>query len=224
VPRRPINLPYRITNTFGVPDSNAKFGRHAGIDYGIPTGREVYAPVSGKVVYARYHSTGGNMVVIFDGKHYHRLMHNSAFRVSVGEQVSEGQLVALSGTTGLSTGPHVHWDINTQGIFPTSFSAFVDPAIVLTGGDVMNKQEVDWGFLLGWNRNATQQELTYWTGKRWEELGKAIYHDGSNDLFRRKAVNYDQDIAAKNKEIEALRKQQAVNRDTVLGYVQTNLK
>lgn len=131
--RRPINAPYTITNTFGVPDQYAKFGYHAVIDYGLPTGRDVYAPNSGKVVYSQFHSTGGNMVVIYDGKYYHRLMHNSALKVFTNEQVSEGQLVAISGNTGLSTGAHVHWDVNTQGIFPDRFSAFVDPAIVLKG-------------------------------------------------------------------------------------------
>lgn len=135
--RVPVDQPYKVTTGFGVPDSNAKFGRHSGIDYAVPTGRPVYAPASGQLTKV-VSPTGGNMVVIFDGKYYHRLMHNSAFSRDNGN-VSEGQEVAKAGTTGLSTGPHVHWDVNTQGTYPTSFSAFVDPNKLLEGGNVADK-------------------------------------------------------------------------------------
>lgn len=129
--RRPVNAPYTITTEFGVPDSRAYFGRHSGVDYGLPAGRSVFAPASGQLTNV-VSPTGGNMVVIYDGQFHHRLMHNSSFSRGNG-QVSEGDQVALVGTTGLSTGPHCHWDINKEGTYPTSFAAFIPPADWLAG-------------------------------------------------------------------------------------------
>jgi len=129
--RIPVNQPYTISTPFGVPDSNAKFGRHAGLDFAVPTGRNVYAPISGTVtnyVWSEYH---GHVVQIFDGKNFHRLMHNSQLLAKPWEKVTEGQLVAKSGSTGLSTGPHSHWDISPEK-FPTKFS-FIDPNSLLKG-------------------------------------------------------------------------------------------
>lgn len=134
--RRPVNAPYKITTEFGVKDSNALYGYHSGVDYAVPQGTPVLSPVNGKVVWLGFHRARGNQVVIYDGKYYHRLMHNSAFRIAQGQHVVEGQLVALSGSTGLSTGPHVHWDINTHGVLTTSFSDFVSPASLLFAAPV----------------------------------------------------------------------------------------
>lgn len=146
--RRPVNAPYTITTPFGVADTNALFGLHSGTDYAVPRNTSVYAPASGKVVYADTHPIRGEMVVIYDGSVYHRLMHNSSLKVDVGDQVTEGQVVALSGSTGLSTGPHVHWDINSRGIDAKSFTDFVDPSEWLKtkgenmSADALTKQEI----------------------------------------------------------------------------------
>lgn len=129
--RRPINAPYTITTEFGVADGYAKFGKHSGTDYAVNLGRPVYAPASGSLQNV-VSPTGGNMVVIYDGQFWHRLMHNSAFVRSNGS-VQEGNEVAKAGTTGLSTGVHVHWDINSEGIYPTSFAPFKDPFKWLQG-------------------------------------------------------------------------------------------
>lgn len=138
--RIPVDQPYTITTQFGVPDSNARFGRHSGIDYAVPLGRAVYAPASGQLTNVDS-ATGGNMVVIFDGRYYHRLMHNSAFSRSNGP-VNQGEQVARAGTTGLSTGVHCHWDVNNQGAYPTSFSAFINPESII-GGDMADKIDVN---------------------------------------------------------------------------------
>lgn len=134
--RRPVNDPYRITTDFGVTDSYAKFGRHSGIDYAVALNAPVYAPSSGQLTNV-VSPTGGNMVVIFDGNYYHRLMHNNSF-VRQNGYVQEGDVVARAGTTGLSTGVHVHHDINTEGIYPTSFSKFVNPLGLISKGDDMS--------------------------------------------------------------------------------------
>lgn len=143
MPRRPVNAPYQITTEFGVPDSYARFGYHSGVDYAVPAGRAIFATVSGQLQNI-VSPTGGNMVVIFDGTYWHRLMHNSSFTRSNG-YVNEGEQVATAGTTGLSTGVHSHWDINKEGIYPTSFAAFIPPADYLAGkyqvtGDIMNTE------------------------------------------------------------------------------------
>lgn len=129
--RRPVNQPYSITTTFGELDSYARFGKHAGIDYAVPAGRPIYAPIGGNLTNV-VSPTGGNMVVIHDGQFYHRLMHNQSFSRGNGS-VQEGNEVAKAGTTGLSTGPHCHWDINKEGTYPTSFAAFIPPADWLAG-------------------------------------------------------------------------------------------
>lgn len=130
--RRPVDSPYTITTEFGVADPNALFKYHSGVDYGVKKNTNVYSPVKGKVIYARFHDVRGNMVGIFDGTNTHRLMHNTSFAVSEGDNVAEGQLVAQSGTTGLSTGPHVHWDIiKGNKMDATSWGDFIDPASLL---------------------------------------------------------------------------------------------
>lgn len=160
----PVNQPYVITTYFGVPDSNAYFGRHSGIDYAVPLNRTVYAPKSGKITYAQKHPTGGNMLIIFDGTRYHRLMHNNSFIVTSGT-VIEGQPVAKAGTTGLSTGVHVHWDCPINQV-PKAFSDFIDPLEYIEEGEEMltKDQLVDlWVAFKG--RGPTETERTRYIGK-----------------------------------------------------------
>lgn len=124
--RRPVNQPYTITKLFGVRDTFSRFGYHTGVDYSKVTGSGVFAPKSGTVTQVSYSVFNGKVVQIFDGKYYHRMLHNSKILVKVGQKVKEGDKVALSGSTGLSTGPHVHWDICVKQT-PTAFSQFVSP-------------------------------------------------------------------------------------------------
>lgn len=180
--RRPVNAPYTITTEFGVPDSYAKFGRHAGVDYAVPLNRPIYAPASGELLNV-VSPTGGNMVTIYDGQFMHRLMHNNSFSRANG-RVNEGDQVALAGTTGLSTGVHSHWDINKEGIYPTSFAAFIPPAdwlagkYVTTGGtEVFNTiEEVMEAYLQMRGVIGTDAEMRGWIGQskqRWIQVSKA---------------------------------------------------
>ena len=181
--QRPVNAPYTITTEFGVPDSYAKFGYHSGVDYAVNLGRPVYAVVSGQLQNI-VSPTGGNMVVIFDGTYWHRLMHNNSFSRSNG-WVNEGDQVALAGTTGLSTGVHSHWDINKEGVYPTSFASFIPPADYLagmypitTGGvEVFNTiEEVKEAYLQMRGVVGTDAEMRGWIGQskqRWIQMSKA---------------------------------------------------
>lgn len=125
--RRPVNGTPRITTHFGEHVGTlAKFGKHSGQDFGVAIGTPVFAPVAGVVKFASHDRVGGNMLIIFDGQFHHRLLHNRALAVTVGQYVSEGQHVADSGNTGLSTGAHLHWDI-CRPYAATRFSDYVNP-------------------------------------------------------------------------------------------------
>ncbi|MDX9812132.1 MAG: M23 family metallopeptidase [Bacteroidales bacterium] len=90
---------------------------HHGQDFSAPYGTEVYATGSGKVIEAGWSQSGfGTFVVIDHGYGYQTTYgHLSAVKVSVGMNVKRGDLIALSGNTGTSTGPHLHYQIDLYG-------------------------------------------------------------------------------------------------------------
>lgn len=89
---------------------------HKGIDFAASTGTPIYAAASGTVVSAGYAGNAGNLLVINHGgglaTYY---MHCSAIYVSAGQSVTKGQNVAAVGTTGNSTGPHLHFQVMLNG-------------------------------------------------------------------------------------------------------------
>ena len=103
----PSGLPVKgpITSPFGM---RAR-GMHNGTDFGVPIGTPVVAPADGVVFQSGPAGNAGIMVSINSGSAQHKLMHLSQTKVSPGEKVKKGQVVGLSGNTGLSTGPHLHW-------------------------------------------------------------------------------------------------------------------
>ena len=110
---KPFKKDFILTQGFGEnPASYTKFGinGHNGLDYGLPTGTEVKAPHSGKVIEATLDSKGyGIYLKIENDIEGSVLAHLREFRVGVGDTVSEGQLVAYSDNSGNSTGAHLHW-------------------------------------------------------------------------------------------------------------------
>lgn len=89
---------------------------HTGIDIAVGTGTSVKAAASGVVRQAYYNSSYGNMVLIDNGGGIYTLYaHNSSLLVSAGQSVSQGQVIARSGSTGNSTGPHVHFEVRVNG-------------------------------------------------------------------------------------------------------------
>lgn len=111
--QKPFKQNYPLTQGFGENPSNyAQFGLkgHNGLDYGLPTGTDVIAPHSGKVIEAAFDSGGyGLYIKIENDKEGSVLAHLKDNLVSIGDTVSEGQLIAHSNNTGNSTGPHLHW-------------------------------------------------------------------------------------------------------------------
>jgi murein DD-endopeptidase MepM/ murein hydrolase activator NlpD len=89
---------------------------HSGIDISAGMGTPVCAADSGVVIVSGWNGGYGKMVVIDHGNRISTLYgHNSVLRVNVGDRVTQGQVIALSGSTGLSTGPHVHFEVRVDG-------------------------------------------------------------------------------------------------------------
>lgn len=94
-----------------------KNAMHEGVDYMIPEGTAIHASAGGVVVYADEHPQYGNMVEIDHGNQViTRYAHASKLLVKVGQMVRRGQEIALSGSTGRSTGPHLHFEVRYKGI------------------------------------------------------------------------------------------------------------
>ncbi|MGE5551894.1 MAG: murein hydrolase activator EnvC family protein [Bacteroidota bacterium] len=89
---------------------------HNGQDIAVPTGTAVLAADSGIVRIASYQGGYGNLVAIDHGRGLSTFYgHNSKILVNVGDVVVKGQRIALAGSTGLSTGPHVHFEVRVNG-------------------------------------------------------------------------------------------------------------
>ncbi|MFJ9624819.1 transglycosylase family protein [Streptomyces sp. NPDC101181] len=108
-------------------------GYHTGVDFPVPTGTSVKAVASGRIVSAGWAGAYGYEVVIrhADGK-YSQYAHLSAVHVRSGQSVSGGQRIARSGSTGNSTGPHLHFEIRTG----PGYGSDVDPLAYLRAGGV----------------------------------------------------------------------------------------
>jgi len=89
---------------------------HPGVDFAGKKGSDIMAVASGVVVWAGKRSGYGNLVEINHGNGYHtRYGHNSKVLVKVGQTVKKGQVIALMGSTGRSTGPHCHFEVRYHG-------------------------------------------------------------------------------------------------------------
>lgn len=90
---------------------------HRGHDLAAPTGTSVYAPASGKVVLARDTFMNGNLVILDHGQGVTTLYaHLDSMAVKVGDTLKAGQKLGEVGTTGRSTGPHLHWGLNVGNV------------------------------------------------------------------------------------------------------------
>ena len=103
----------RLTGPYGrtVTGPNGNKISHPGVDIAAPEGTPIVAPADGKVIFAGWANTAGNMVEILskDG-HKHRFMHMSKIIAKAGSQVNAGDTLGLVGNTGFSRGNHLHWE------------------------------------------------------------------------------------------------------------------
>lgn len=117
----------RITSYFGprqapVPGASTY---HRGIDIGVGQGNNVIAAASGTVVVSAYSNSAGEYIMINHGGGLSTVyMHNSVRLVSVGDTVTAGQVIAYSGSTGYSSGAHLHFGVAVNG-------SYVDPLVYL---------------------------------------------------------------------------------------------
>jgi murein DD-endopeptidase MepM/ murein hydrolase activator NlpD len=90
---------------------------HVALDFGVPIGTKVHSTMSGKVIYSGWNNEGyGNLVIVENGEYKTYYAHLSSIPVKVGQNVNDGDIIGLSGNTGNSTGPHLHYEIRKNGI------------------------------------------------------------------------------------------------------------
>ena len=112
----------RVTSPFGWrthPIFKSKI-YHTGIDYGVPMGTPIKASNSGRVIYSGWYGGYGKVVILDHGNIHGSptttlYAHMSQPKVSVGQNVTKGQVIGLSGSTGYSTGPHCHFEVRING-------------------------------------------------------------------------------------------------------------
>jgi murein DD-endopeptidase MepM/ murein hydrolase activator NlpD len=103
---------------------NGRKAFHRGVDFAGPAGAQVVSVASGVVTYSKDRFGYGKTVEINHGNGYvTRYAHNQKVLVAVGDTVQKGQPIALIGSTGRSTGPHLHFEVLKQGraVDPMSF-------------------------------------------------------------------------------------------------------
>ncbi|GIW33328.1 M23 family metallopeptidase [Meiothermus sp.] len=120
--RKPIQT-NRITDPFGTRrsyDQGRTYSYHEGLDYGVPEGTPVYAPAPGVVGLAEKLFVRGGAVTLDHGLGVcSGFWHLSRIAVRPGQTIKAGDLIGYSGNTGLSNGPHLHFEIRVRGI-PTN--------------------------------------------------------------------------------------------------------
>ncbi|MGH2347673.1 MAG: peptidoglycan DD-metalloendopeptidase family protein, partial [Chloroflexota bacterium] len=124
----PITQPFGPTSYTAEPSYNGYSHFHTGIDFGVPMDTPIQAAGAGKVVAAGWDNTGfGNRVIIDHGNGTETLYgHLDKITVQAGDTVQAGQQIGLSGSTGNSSGPHLHFGVEVNG-------QWVDPAPYLAG-------------------------------------------------------------------------------------------
>lgn len=116
----PMPASHTITSGFGsraeVTANSGTF--HSGVDIGVAAGTPIIAAAGGTVVEAGYHWSMGNYVLISHGNGVYTVyMHCSKLLVSSGQNVSQGQQIGLVGSTGVATGPHLHFGLKINGTY-----------------------------------------------------------------------------------------------------------
>lgn len=213
--RLPFDGTYKVTTPFGVYDpvyANYPGSRHPGTDYALPMRTRVLAAMDGNVTtYDRNPdiTTGrGKEVVITNGAYEKKECHLAQIVVPNGTWVREGALIAYSGSTGYSSGPHLHSELKINGQYVDQEKYLNEGSFMdFNSGDARNllfrmygveptKAEID--AVLDWVKKGDKKQLFYET------------------IFKR--------FDALNGKVKELSANQAVNKDTVVDYVNKNLR
>ena len=140
---------------------------HYGTDFTAPIGTKVYAPANGTVLKTSYQRGGAGYYIIIKhaGGYSTVYMHLSKALVRTGQKVSQGQVIALSGNTGGSTGPHLHYEVRING------RAVDAMRVDLPGGSSRETVSIDW--------NASKEFANDVAGYK-GQLSRAVVIDESN--------------------------------------------
>jgi len=114
----PVKSSYRLSSPFGVRKHpvTGKYRMHEGDDIAAPSGTPVYTTANGKVAFAGWAGGYGKMIKIRHPEGFEtRYAHLSKIRVKKGQRVSQGERIGDMGSTGRSTGPHVHYEVRVGG-------------------------------------------------------------------------------------------------------------
>lgn len=118
--RPPVDEPICIKSWFGNRRSynDQPYNRfHAGVDFGVCANLNIYSPADGKVVFTGFLVSRGNATIIDHGLGVYSIMcHQSEIQAEEGQFVKAGDLIGQIGTTGRSTGPHLHWELIVNGV------------------------------------------------------------------------------------------------------------
>ncbi len=99
---------------------------HNGLDIAVSTGTPIKAAADGRVNFAGWNGGYGILVIIDHGNNVEtRYAHNSRLNVKVGQKVNRGDVIAYSGNTGVSTGPHSHFEIRHRGGTPVNPQSYL---------------------------------------------------------------------------------------------------
>lgn len=145
-PLKPVYPETPITSPFGYRDIGIGTNDHLGTDFGGASGDPIFATMNGVVVKSQYDSARGNYVIVQHSQdsYFSTYQHNLSNSVTVGQVVSRGDTLALMGTTGDSSGVHLHFAISTTpyGSYADdgNVGVFIDPetylasSIIIGGG------------------------------------------------------------------------------------------
>jgi len=115
---KPVDVEWNASS-FGwrIDPINGQNTMHEGVDFLVDTGTAVHAAAGGLVISAEWHPQYGNVIDIDHGNDFTtRYAHNSKLLVKLGDLVRRGEVIAESGSTGRSTGPHVHFEVRYKGV------------------------------------------------------------------------------------------------------------
>jgi len=131
---RPIGSQYATTSPFGTRRSyngGPYSSYHAGQDFGAPAGVPIVAPAAGRIALAAPMQIRGNAILVdHGGGIFTGYWHVSELHVVEGQMVAAGDVLGLVGTTGLSTGAHLHWELRIYGIAVDPVQFLTEPLVV----------------------------------------------------------------------------------------------
>lgn len=116
-PSFPYSARYGDTRRYLYDDGTTALDVHRGVDFAVPVGTPVAAPAAGIVALVADRKLTGTTVVLEHAPGVYSIyFHLSKAQVKAGQRVAAGQSLALSGATGLVTGPHLHWEVKVNGV------------------------------------------------------------------------------------------------------------